>query len=201
MAVFRTHLFYQWENSSLCRAPAVAHSGQPHTVCSQSIHNSTRAVSPFASPSLAPLWVVPGLFLGDNSRWQFVNRPPYSNFLCRCHWTRGSGAGHVWACILRTQRVVTKPSYLRLKTSYLDGNLQYSFQAIWEVTVETRVPWQRWLGVTEETTVAMETASQRAIFEASKEKHAPSLISVCVRERAVCFSSSTCLAPIMRHKQ
>lgn len=36
-------------------------------------------------------------------------------------------------------------------------------------------------GVTAETTVAMETASQRDIFEASKEKHAPSLISVCVR--------------------
>lgn len=35
-------------------------------------------------------------------------------------------------------------------------------------------------GVTEETTVTMETASQRAIFEASKEKHAPSLIAVCV---------------------
>lgn len=43
-------------------------------------------------------------------------------------------------------------------------------------------------GVTEETTVAMETASQRAIFEASKEKHAPSLISVCVRGRgAACL--------------
>lgn len=43
-------------------------------------------------------------------------------------------------------------------------------------------------GVTEETTVAMETASQRAIFEASKEKHTPSLIGVCVRKRALCVS-------------
>lgn len=34
--------------------------------------------------------------------------------------------------------------------------------------------------VTEETTVAMETASQWAIFEASEKKHAPSLIIVYV---------------------
>lgn len=55
-------------------------------------------------------------------------------------------------------------------------------------------------GVTEETTVVMETASQRAIFEASKEKHAPSLIAVCVRESTPCFLRfHVCLAPIMRH--
>lgn len=43
-------------------------------------------------------------------------------------------------------------------------------------------------GVTEETTVTMETASQRAIFEASKEKHAPSLIAVCVCVKERCVS-------------
>ncbi|KAF3696934.1 hypothetical protein EXN66_Car012613 [Channa argus] len=48
-------------------------------------------------------------------------------------------------------------------------------------------------GVTEETTVAMETTSQRAIFETSKEMHAPSLIAVCVRERLVCFPPLTCV--------
>lgn len=42
-------------------------------------------------------------------------------------------------------------------------------------------------GVTAETTVAMETASQRDIFEASKEKHAPSLIPACVREQSCVF--------------
>lgn len=45
-------------------------------------------------------------------------------------------------------------------------------------------------GVTAETTVTMETASQRAIFEASKEEHAPSLIAVYARERALCFPVS-----------
>lgn len=60
-------------------------------------------------------------------------------------------------------------------------------------------------GVTEETTVAMETASQRAIFEASKEKHSPSLIAVCVRERereresSVFLLSHVCLGTMMRH--
>ena len=67
-------------------------------------------------------------------------------------------------------------------------------------------------GVTEETTVTMETASQRAIFEASKEKHAPSLIAVCVcvcvcvcacvracvRARCV-FLSHVCPAPMKTH--
>lgn len=43
--------------------------------------------------------------------------------------------------------------------------------------------------VTEVTTVAMETASQWAIFEASEKRHAPSLITVCVRKKkkAQCF--------------
>lgn len=46
--------------------------------------------------------------------------------------------------------------------------------------------------VTEETTVAMETVSQRAIFEASRHEHASSLIAVCVcderkRERMCVF--------------
>lgn len=48
-------------------------------------------------------------------------------------------------------------------------------------------------GVTEETTVTMETASQRAIFEASKEKHAPSLIAACARGKSAVFSCLTCM--------
>ncbi len=52
MTELRTYQFYQWENSSLCCAPAVAHSRRPDTMCSQSIHNSSRALSPSASPGL-----------------------------------------------------------------------------------------------------------------------------------------------------
>lgn len=56
-----------------------------------------------------------------------------------------------------------------------------------------------WGGVTEETTVAMETASQWAIFEASEKRHAPSLITVCVRKKKLGVSSlHVCLASIMR---
>lgn len=40
-------------------------------------------------------------------------------------------------------------------------------------------------GVTQETGVTMEIASQRAIFETSEEKHAPSLIATCVNARCV----------------
>lgn len=55
--------------------------------------------------------------------------------------------------------------------------------------------------VTEETTVAMETASQWAIFEASEKKHAPSLIIVyvCRKKKKLRGSSlHVCLASIMR---
>lgn len=54
-------------------------------------------------------------------------------------------------------------------------------------------------GVTEVTTVAMETASQWAIFEASEKRHAPSLITVCVRKKKLSVSSlHVCVASIMR---
>lgn len=158
-------------------------------MCSQCIHNSSRAPSPSTSPGFSPLWVVPGSFSVHGGNLYTDLLPP----VCFCvdvkvtGWAflvGATGARHVWPVFYAR----TKQSYWRLKTSSLDGNL--SFQAIWEVTVETRMPWQRWPGVTEETTVTMETASQRAIFEASKEKRAPSLIAVCAREWALCFPVS-----------
>lgn len=74
----------------------------------------------------------------------------------------------------------------RLKTrrGHSDENLQNNFQPIREVTVETRVPWQRWPegggGVTGETLVAMETASQRGYIWGFREKNTLYLWLLCV---------------------
>lgn len=118
---------------------------------------------------------------------------------CRCsgHWEglQISVSGRVWASIFYaakhgapTSFLHTEDNPLRWKSSILlPSNLGgYCGNKGAMVTV---TGW-----VTEVTTVAMETASQWAIFEASEKRHAPSLITVCVRKKkSSVFLRCTCV--------
>lgn len=118
--------------------------GDGHTPSAPSPFIIPHVFSPFASRRLvshaSELCLV---FLGGRSQWPCADRPSPSSFSGR--WRRPGGVGRVWAWTLRTycSAAATKESYSTAKTTYFDENLQFSLEAIWEVTVETRAPWQR----------------------------------------------------------
>lgn len=172
------------------------------TMCSQSIHNFLTCLffglswQTALELSVSSLCCFVGLLWLTTSLVGFV--------LCRCsgHWgsLQISVSGRVWASIFYaakhgapTSFLHTEDNPLRWKSSILlPSNLGgYCGNKGAMVTVTG--------GVTEVTTVAMETASQWAIFEASEKRHAPSLITVCVRKKKLSVSSlHVCLASIMR---
>lgn len=121
-----THCLDQWGNSDLFWEPEVVHARQ-----------TRRAPSTFIIPHT--VWVVLGLFSVCGGNWRADIHTP-ACFCFQSHWL-----SMCWWALL----VLGLKFHARTEQSLFEKEYEETlgFQAIWEVTVETRMPWQLWPGL------------------------------------------------------